>query len=777
MKRNILLLAVIALFGLTARAQVAMGNWRTHFAYNTVEQIAQSDNKVFAVSEGKLFSIDKRDGSMEFYSKLNGLNGIIISKIGYDEANQVLLIVYQDGNIDFLSADGVKNLPDFYNKQMSADKNVNHILFDNNKGYLSSNFGIITLNMLKMEIQDTYYIGNNASEVKVQNTTIHKGNIYAVSASNIYFASAAEPQLINYEFWKTMAGLPGSGNIQALYSFENTLILLRDGKLYKQDANGVWSDIDTSLSFRGISVSGNYLQAFTLTETYYYNQQFERSQITGISDIQDGTYDAAKSGFWFAAGAQGLASYLPGGSSPVIQFYKPEGPAVNIPYRMKFSGERLFVLQGGRWDIDWKRDGIVMIFENNEWKNIDNESITGKTGKHARDFVDIAIDPADNTHFFTSSYANGVFEFKNDEFFKWHNFENSLIETIYPSDPVTSYLYMRMTGGVFDSGGNVWFANTSASHSIKVLGKDGTWMKLGNKNINSKPTLGDILITSGNPNRKWIVSARYTQGLGILDDNGTIADIADDSSVFHQTFYYTTSDGVKSITPSLIFSIAQDKNGVIWAGTNEGPILFNNPSKAFDSDFTCSRIIIPRNDGTGLGDYLLEDQNITAIAIDGANRKWLGTESSGVYLMSENGQETIHHFTQQNSPLLSSMIQSIAINPVTGEVFFGTSNGLVSFQSDAANAENVFNNVHAYPNPVRENFSGLITITGLVDNTQVKITDVAGNLVNDTKSNGSIATWDGKNKWGEKVSTGVYIAICIAPDGQQSSSTKILVIN
>ena len=200
MKRNILLLAVIALFGLTARAQVAMGNWRTHFAYNTVEQIAQSDNKVFAVSEGKLFSIDKRDGSMEFYSKLNGLNGIIISKIGYDEAKQVLLIVYQDGNIDFLSADGVKNLTDFYNKQMSADKNVNHILFDDNKGYLSSNFGIITLNMLKMEIQDTYYIGNNASEVKVLNTTIHKGNIYAVSASNIYFASAAEPQLINYEF-------------------------------------------------------------------------------------------------------------------------------------------------------------------------------------------------------------------------------------------------------------------------------------------------------------------------------------------------------------------------------------------------------------------------------------------------------------------------------------------------------------------------------------------------------------------------------------------------
>ena len=777
MKRNFLLLVIIVFFGLSARAQVAMGKWRTHFAYNTVDQIAQSENKVFAVSEGTLFSVDKRDGSMEFYSKLSGLNGINISKIGYDDVNKVLLIVYQDGNIDFLSADGVKNLPDFYNKQMSADKNVNHILFANNKGYLSCNFGIITLNMLKMEIQDTYYIGNNASEIKVLNTTIHKGNIYAVSASTIYFASATEPQLINYEFWKTMATLPGSGNFQALHAFGNWLILLRDGKLYKQGVDGIWSAIDTTTSYNAMIVSENYLQSFTDTDTYVFDDQLTRNQITGISTVKDGTYDSKSSKFWFAAGEQGLAEYQLSGNNPVINYYKPDGPAVNSPYRMRFEGEKLFVIQGGRWDTDWKRDGIVMIFENNIWKNIDNQSITSKTGKHVRDFIDIAIDPSDNKHFFTSSYGNGVFEFKNDEFFKWHNFENSTIETIYPSDPITSYLYMRMTGGVYDSDGNVWFANTSSSNSVKVLGKNGNWMKLGNKSINDKPTLGDILISSNNPNHKWIVSARYSQGIGILDDKGTIAESSDDRIIFHQTFSYTSNEGVKSITPEYYFSIAQDKNGVIWAGTNEGPILFNNPSKAFDTDFTCSRIIIPRNDGTGLGDYLLEEQAILAIAVDGANRKWLGTESSGVYLMSENGQETIHHFTTQNSPLLSNNVQSIAINPVTGEVFFGTGIGLVSFQSDAADASNIFSNVHAYPNPVRENFSGLITITGLVDNTQVKITDVAGNLVCDTKSNGSIATWDAKNKWGEKVSTGVYLVICVSPDGQQNTSTKILVVN
>lgn len=197
----------------------------------------------------------------------------------------------------------------------------------------------------------------------------------------------------------------------------------------------------------------------------------------------------------------------------------------------------------------------------------------------------------------------------------------------------------------------------------------------------------------------------------------------------------------------------------------------------FEPGFTCSRIIIPRNDGTGLGDFLLEDQNVTAIAIDGANRKWIGTESSGVYLMSENGQETILHFTSKNSPLLSEQILSIAIHPVTGEVFFGTGGGLLSYQSDAAEAGNTFSNVHVYPNPVRENFTGLITITGLVENTQVKITDVAGNLVSETTSKGSIATWDARNSFGQKVSTGVYLAICISPDGLQTSTAKILIIN
>ena len=283
------------------------------------------------------------------------------------------------------------------------------------------------------------------------------------------------------------------------------------------------------------------------------------------------------------------------------------------------------------------------------------------------------------------------------------------------------------------------------------------------------------MINNLNPNQKWVCTLGGGE-LNVIDDNGTIENQTDDKFRVFKTFADPDNLG-SSLNHTREYCIAQDKNGVIWLGTDVGPLLFNNPTKAFETDYTCSRVKIPRYDGTNLADYLLVTEKIKSMAIDGANRKWLGTEASGVYLMSENGQETIEHFTTSNSPLLSNDILSVAINPISGEVFFGTGQGIVSYQSDASNAGDSFGDVHAYPNPVRENYVGVITITGLVENTQVKITDLNGNLICQTVSNGSIATWDGKDIHGRKVNTGIYLVICASADGLQSSTTKIMVIN
>ncbi len=774
-KKHIILAAVLSLISISTYAQVAMGKWRTHFAYNTVSQIEQSENKVFAVSEGKLFSVDKRDDSMQLYSKITGLNGTTIGRIAYDEANKVLLIIYTDGNIDFLTADGIKNLPDFRNKQMSVNKEINHIFFHDNKAYLSANFGIMVLNMLKMEIRDTYYIGSNANEVQVLNTTYHQSHLYAASTDAIYKADANNPQLINYEFWKKMNDLPGSGNIQSIHSFGDWLILLRGNRLYKQDSSGTWTSLEPALSYSSIFITNDYLIGNSFEEgTYIYDKNFGKILVTGISNILDGKYDKSSSTFWFAGNSQGVVKYISDGTA---NFYKPDGPAVNIPFQMKFGGDRLFVVQGGRWATEYERPGVLMVFENNTWQNIESSAITQHTNKIARDFMDIAIDPTDNKHFFISSYGTGIFEFRNDEFFKWHNFENSTIETIFPNNPTASYLYMRTDGGTYDSQGNIWFSNSGTINAFQVYTKDGKWAKFGNQKISKLPTAGKVLISNQNGNQKWLLSQRHTPGVIVFDDNGTLDTKNDDRYVFLNSFNYVANNEVKNFSPTIFYSMAQDKNGAIWVGTINGPFVINNPAKAFDDDFMINRVIIPRNDGTGLGDFLLEDQEIYVIAVDGANRKWIGTRASGVYLMSENGQETIKHFTTENSPLLSDEINSIAIHPITGEVFIGTSVGLISYQSDAALAEDSFKNVHAYPNPVRENFTGVITIAGLMENTIVKIVDTAGNLVCQTTSNGSIATWDGKNGFGQKVSSGVYVAICTTPNGEQSATTKILIIN
>ena len=265
-------------------------------------------------------------------------------------------------------------------------------------------------------------------------------------------------------------------------------------------------------------------------------------------------------------------------------------------------------------------------------------------------------------------------------------------------------------------------------------------------------------------------------GIFVYDDNGTVLDRDDDRSKFMSTFIDVDKEGMY-INPTNVYCLAQDKNGVIWAGTEQGPLLFHNTSRVFDDNYSCTRVKIPRNDGTDNVDYLLKSDKVKAIAIDGANRKWIGTEQSGLYLMSENGQETVRHYTTTNSPLLSNDIMSLAINPISGEVFIGTSAGLVSYQSDAVVAGSEYMNVHAYPNPVRENYNGIVTITGLVADTQVKITDLHGNLICQTVSNGGIATWDAKDLHGRRVNTGIYLVICANQDGTKSTITKIMVIN
>ena len=482
-----------------------------------------------------------------------------------------------------------------------------------------------------------------------------------------------------------------------------------------------------------------------------------------ISDIQsDGN------SLWFALDKYGLMR----GSDR--QTFLPDGPINNTAYRMRFFGDRLYIVPGGRWATQNKTPAEIMFYENDSWVNISHSQINEACNATILDLMNVAQDPKDKDHYFVTSFGSGLLEMYRDEVIKLYTPSNSSLTSAVDKHPE---LYTRTDGAMFDNQGYLWVLNTSATNNIHIIDANGnTIAKYNLYNDGVRVPLytpGEILVDHRNPTWKWIPLCRYNTGLILLQDNGTPTDPMDDKVTYHTEWY---DQNGKQVLPESIFSLAQDRDNTMWVGTNKG--LFLIPATIdFTTSNRCERVIIGRNDGTQLGDYLLENEQINSIMVDGGNRKWIGTASSGVFLLSPNGEETIEHFTSENSPLPSNNVLSIAIQESTGEVFFGTGQGLVSYMSDAIEPATDFNEIYAYPNPVHPNYKGLITIRGLMANTQVRIVDANGNLVTNIPSNGGEAIWDMTNAQGDRVATGIYTILCNTADGSGHGTTKILIMN
>lgn len=772
MKKS-LLVYIFCLIGISClHAQLGMHDWQLHYAYNDVTLIEQSTNKIYALSNGALFSVDKSDGDITYYNKLTGLNSAEIAQIKYDKNHKRLIILYKDGNIDLLYDNNtLYNIPDLYNTQQNINKSANCITIAGNYAYIGMDFGILVLNLERREIADTYYIGANATEISVRNICISGDSIYAASSDSVYTAYLKN-NLVDYAFWHTRKDIPGRSTIQNILSFQHQLCLLRDSALYCYNGEQWAQHIPDTKIYKIIEEdNGDRLYGLVSNGTYNIQPDFSYQHIGVFYGSEDVTYDTYEQTYWFASHYQGVGKFDTRVS--MYDSYVPNSPENNTAYRIRISDNKVFVVPGGYMSLANNIPGMVMTYENGQWRNYTQAYMQEKTGTYTADYCDVAAMPNDPSHFFVASFGSGLMEFRNNEFYMRHNQTNS------PLISVTSApeRYTWVDGLAMDKEGNLWMYNR-AKDGLKVLLHTGEWVTLSNVATNDIHRMKNLIISNHNPNLKLLFStltsqSHTPQGIGAMDDNGTIAYQADDKAAFHRNF---TDQNNNRLTPTYILSAAQDNNGALWVGTNAGIMVFDNPETLLTSN-ACRRIIIPRNDGTNLADYLLNDEQINALAIDGGNRKWIGTETSGLYLMSENGEETLEHFTTENSPLPSNNIMSIAINPNNGEIFIGTGGGLVSYQNDAAVAKDDFSHVYAYPNPVRENFTDVITIAGLMENSIVKFTDNAGNLLCETRSNGGIAIWDGKDAYGRRVRSGVYFALCNSENGEQYALTKILIIN
>ncbi len=751
------------------------GQWKTHYAYTSINRIQLSTTHAYALSAGSLFSVDKEDESLSYYSKLNGLNGSSIQRIDYDRLTKRLVIIYDDGLIDLLDEKEVAHpVADLYLKQMNTSKKVQDIAFHNGKAYMAMPFGIIVMNIRKQEISDTYYIGKEGTEVDVKAVAILNDSIYAAVGNKLYSAHLND-NIVDYAQWKSRSL---AADITHLISKGSDLYMLMDSVIYHN-----FSVIESPVPFVSMSEHAGSIMAYTADRQVYNVTSDTANLLPSISTYYK-PYYVAKEGSTYWIGMSGKIVKLTIGQS--AQHFTPDGPLFNMPYSLTTYGKQLWGVPGGRWAAQYNRLGQIMYFNGKEWNNLTLGNIQYRLGESIPlyDFGHVAIDPADPNHYFVASFGTGLLEFLPDGKAKQYTYDNSPLETLVPDKNPNRYC--RVDALTFDSQRNLWLTNTSTAIgdraiNIHIIDPQQRWHSFNIYQSGQRiilTTVSKILIDNRNQDYKWIASARETAGLVLLNDNGTPYNGSDDRSVFRTNF--VDQDG-KGVSVARLNTIAQDHNGDLWLGTEEGILIVEAATDMFRSN-ACKRLKISRHDGTNLADYLLGTEQINAIVFAGGNRIWIGTEESGVYLVHMVTKESIYepeilaHFTSLNSPMPSDCVLSIAIDEL-GEVYIGTSKGLVSYRGDATEPEETYSDAYIYPNPVHPNYEGNITITGLMDNTTVYIADAAGNVVCRTHSNGGTAVWDGKTQAGKKVHSGVYTVYCNTADGQHHTTLKLLIMH
>jgi hypothetical protein len=760
MRKN-LAISLLFLTSALLNGQTTIGSWSDHLVYNTADCIAVGAEEVFASTGSSLLIYNKKFDELKKMSRINGLTETGISTISWSEENKTLIIAYISTNIDLLINNNIYNIPDISRKYIPGQKEINRIRTKGKFAYMACSFGIVVVDLTKKEILDTWKPGPGTESTEVWDIAFGNDKIYAATSTGIYSADLTDPGLSYFGNWKLNTLLPNPvGKYTSIIFSENKLYVNLTDPLFAGDRVYAVNDNVSLFSF----ISGVYNRSFddapdgftissaNSVKIFSSNGSLSKTISSfgwGSPNISQAVIDNGD--IWIADINSGL---IKGENLTEFKMLILPGPVSNSAFNItSYNGKT--IICGGATDASWNNQGRSMqisIFNNNAWSSLTPGTII--------DPMRTLIDPDDVNHIFISTWGRGLLEYKNNILVKQFDETNSPLQTIIPGQH-----YVRICGMAMDKSKYLWITQTEVQGSLKILKPDGSWIV--NPVTIDAPTIGDIIITARG--QKWIVLPRG-HGLFVLDDNNTPDVFSDDK------YKKLLVQDQENQVVSFVYSVAEDLDGNIWVGTDQGPLIYYNPEQVFDNDLKASRIKIPRNDGTNLADYMLKTETITSIAVDGANRKWIGTSGSGAYLLSADGTAQILNFNEQNSPLLSNNIVSLAVDNKTGDVWFGTTKGVQSYRGDAIAGEAKFTKVYTFPDPVREDFTGNVTITGLIKDTQVKITDISGNLVFETVSDGGLASWDLKNYTGRRVATGVYLVFCASKDGSQSCVTKMLVI-
>ena len=800
--RLLVLWAVVT--ALTAQAQDP--SWKTPRAYHVARQCAvASSGKVFVLYDGNyqtqslwrstvardlsgaLLSWDTEQNALiRTYDRCSGLSDQKIAYIRWCQAARTLVIVYENGNVDLLDeTDNVTNLPQVRDASIPG-KVINDLTVSGSKAYVSADFGLVVIDVGNRVLEEVYRM-----KMAVKSTAIAGGQ-YVFAAKDSVCSAPFGVNLNDAKQIRTLARdvtynrvAASSDRFFASNTKDLAFFRLSDGALTPEGIQRVQRA--GSLYFTDMSAEhgkvlllrsdGHLLLLPTSDPTASAQDVTCSKYITGASF--DGTT------YWLSEGMDGFSAYKLKGEAlqnTEVHGIAVESPMRDLSYRLRYEGDRLLVAGGrnvvGTEDLN---PFTASYCEGGRWYTIDEKASLEAGVKQHADFnhwngLDVVQDPMDASHLFVSAYRSGLEEYRDGKFVQRYDADNSPLVSILP-EASAYYNYVSCSALEFDENANLWLAQQQVDVILRVKKASGGWTELSHPSLEGANKLDRFFFTSSSYNGERI---RLLSSNGWVN-TGLFAFTVNSNLKFTASRLcsnWLNEAGVK-ITPERYFCFSEESDGSIWMGTDMGLYILEDPRTVFASGTPqLHQIIINRDDGSGLADYLFDGIPITAMARDAKGNKWVGTDGSGVYRISSDGQVQQYHYDTSNSPLPSNTVNDIAVNPVTGEVAVATMAGLALLKTgEVPPAESLdYDNILIYPNPVVPGYHGLITITGLTENAEVKILSSSGQLVWYGHSTGGMCRWNGHSRNGGRVASGIYHVVCSTEDGDEAVIARIVMM-
>lgn len=740
----------------------AVGQWNAYLPYSTTIDFDTDGDMFYCVSTSSFFTYEHSTGELVAYSKANGMSDVNMNQVAYDDLTSTAVLVYENGNIDLFKDGSFYNIPDFKISTISGDRTIYSAYCAEGFCFISTGSGLLVVNISNKEIKETipFYLGSSQG---INYDAGGKGQtIYAATSVGLFRSNISNPLLINYASWTKLSAINLSGvsqgNDQVFLNNENTIYTLQNNvpvavKAIAQPIIDVVATADDHawVGVRGINNLPSY--AIKINSSGAVVDSLPNLFAYKIIELGDGL-------LWSCDGYAGLKSKSVSNPNNEWASHHPAGPLSNGAYSV-WAKDGMFLLAHGAydltsWGLELNQDYFAK-YINGDWRNY-KWDVLGLTSTPwtLADAISIVKDDINNK-FYVGMYSGGIIEVDENDQLK--NYKNPYLEYNNQGDS-SSY---RVTDLALDAEQNLWITQSTVSKALRVKTAAGQWHSF---NVGTGHAASLMIDDYG---QKWM-SAEYTEGgLIIFNDNGTIDDPNDD-----RTVRLRRGEGNGNLSSNTVYSIAKDKNGAIWVGTKSGVSIFNCAMDIRDQ--ICDAYLKPlQSKGYNFANYMFENMPVRAIAIDGGNRKWFGTDA-GLFLIDEDGEQILAEYNVNNSPLLSNTIISLDIDPTTGIVYVSTDKGLCSIGGEAVEAgSEISKSLLVYPNPVPSGYNGMIAIKGMTEDADIRITDINGQLVYRTSSAGGQVAWNGMDYRGRRVQSGVYLVFVVGKDGSQKGTGKFII--